>query len=70
MSNEATLSDKYGDDYWTIDKRMKRAAAPDNQITGGRGGIESYQLQDGKPRGSTARIFAIQDFRIGGGLSA
>jgi hypothetical protein len=29
---------KYGDDYWTIDKRMERAVASDNQITGGGGG--------------------------------
>ena len=32
------MSDKYGDVYWTIDKRMEQAADPDNQITGGRGG--------------------------------
>jgi hypothetical protein len=38
MSNEATLSDKYGDDDWTIDKQMERAADPDNQITGAGGG--------------------------------
>jgi hypothetical protein len=69
MSNEATLSDKYGDDYWTIDKRMKRAAGPDNQIPGGRGG-KSSGVFPRKPRGSNTRISAIQEFRIGGGSVA
>ena len=69
MSNEATLSDKYSDDYWTIDKRMKRAADPDNQITGA-GGDKSSGVFPRKPRGSTTRIFAIQEFRIGGGSVA